>query len=91
MIIINLGSTDMSISICSSRMAFCFEETDWIRTAVRNLLERHQEAAREKGGAQDSSSLGDPFNLLVLGSATIAAEVSPNSPSGDRILGVARC
>lgn len=84
---IDLGNIDLLVSD-----GFYSNRTDFIRTAIRNQLERHRDAA-EKSAVRKQLDLGLSFfsreqleavrasgttlDIRVLGLATIAADVSP--------------
>ena len=59
----DLGHIDLLV-----QDGFYANRTDFIRTAIRNQIERHAEAAR---------AAGRPLDIRVLGLATIADDVSP--------------
>jgi Arc/MetJ-type ribon-helix-helix transcriptional regulator len=85
---IDLGNIDLLVSD-----GFYSNRTDFIRTAIRNQLERHREAA-EKSAVRKQLDLGlsyfsreqleavrdagDTLDIRVLGLATIASDVSPD-------------
>ena len=91
-ITINLGFVDLGHIDLVVRDGFYSNRTDFIRTAIRNQLERHAEAARksvvrkqlELGISHFSRReldavrlAGDMLDIRVLGLATIAADVTP--------------
>ena len=92
-ITINLGFVDLGHVDLLVRDGFYSNRTDFIRTAIRNQLDRHGEAARQAvvrrqltlgishyGRAQLEAvrTSGDMLHIRVLGLATIAADVSPD-------------
>ena len=91
-ITINLGYVDLGRIDLLVQEGFYGNRADLIRTAIRNLLDRHQEAlARSVGrhelelGLRDVSrdelerlrAVGERLHLKVVGLARIAADVSP--------------
>ena len=78
---INLGFVDLGHIDLLVRDSHYSNRTDFIRTAIRNQLERHGEAARKSqyGRAQLEAvqAAGEMLDVRVLGLATIAADVSP--------------
>lgn len=91
-ITINLGFIDLGKIDLLVGDGFYSNRTDFIRTAVRNQLERHRDAA-EKSVVRKQLELGlshfsreqleavrdagDTLDIKVLGLATIAPDVSP--------------
>ena len=91
-ITINLGYIDLGKIDLLVGDGFYANRTDLIRTAIRNQLERHREAA-EKAVVRKQLDLGlshfsreqleavrdagETLEIRVLGLATIAADVSP--------------
>jgi Arc/MetJ-type ribon-helix-helix transcriptional regulator len=90
-ITINLGYVDLGHVDLLVQDGFYANRTDFIRTAIRNQIERHAEAARHsvvrKGldlglrhyGREDLEAARDSGRMLdirVLGLASIAADVS---------------
>jgi len=91
-ITINLGYVDLGHVDLLVRDGFYSNRTDFIRTAIRNQLERHREAA-EKSVVRKQLDLGishfsraqleairdagEALDVRVLGLATIASDVSP--------------
>ena len=91
-ITINLGYVDLGHIDLLVRDGFYSNRTDFIRTAIRNQLERHREAA-EKSVVRKRLELGishfsreqleavrdtgEALHIRVLGLASIAADVSP--------------
>lgn len=91
-ITINLGFVDLGYVDLLVREGFYGNRTDFIRTAIRNQLERHGEAARQSTTrrqlqlglchytARDleaSRAAGELLDIRVLGLATIAPDVTP--------------
>jgi len=92
-ITINLGYVDLGHVDLLVRDGFYSNRTDFIRTAIRNQLERHREAA-EKSVVRKQLDLGishfsreqlqavlesgEALDVRVLGLATIDADVSPD-------------
>lgn len=92
-ITINLGYVDLGYVDLLVREGFYGNRTDFIRTAIRNQLERHGDAARQSttrrqlqlGLCQYSTrdleacrAAGEMLDIRVLGLATIAADVTPD-------------
>ena len=91
-ITINLGFIDLGHVDLLVSDGYYSNRTDFIRTAIRNQLERHREAA-EKSVVRKQLDLGlsyfsreqleavreagDTLDIRVLGLATISADVSP--------------
>lgn len=91
-ITINLGYVDLGHVDLLVRDGFYSNRTDFIRTAIRNQLERHAEATR-RSAAREGLDLGlrhyrredleaavadgEPLRIRVLGLASIAADVTP--------------
>lgn len=91
-ITINLGYVDLGHVDLLVRDGFYSNRTDFIRTAIRNQLERHREQA-EKSVVRKQLELGishftraqleavrdagEMLDIRVLGLATIAADVPP--------------
>lgn len=91
-ITINLGFIDLGKIDLLVGDGFYSNRTDFIRTAIRNQLERHRDAA-EKSVVRKQLELGlshfsreqleavrdagDTLDIKVLGLATIAPDVSP--------------
>ncbi|MCD2325439.1 hypothetical protein LQ953_15575 [Sphingomonas sp. IC-56] len=91
-ITINLGYVDLGHIDLLAQEGFYSNRTDFIRTAIRNQLERHR-AAAEKSVVRKQLDLGvshfsreqleaarergETLDIRVLGLATIAADVSP--------------
>ena len=91
-ITINLGYVDLGHIDLMVQDGFYSNRTDFIRTAIRNLLDRHAEAVRqsvarktlELGLSQYSRAdleaavqAGTRLRINVLGLATIARDVTP--------------
>jgi Arc/MetJ-type ribon-helix-helix transcriptional regulator len=91
-ITINLGFVDLGYVDLLVREGFYGNRSDFIRTAIRNQLERHGEAARQSTTrrqlqlglchytAKDLEAVraaGEPLDIRVLGLATIAPDVTP--------------
>lgn len=91
-ITINLGYVDLGHIDLLVAQSFYANRTDFIRTAIRGLLDRHdailkQAVARQQldlglrhYSRQDLERVraaGEMLNIQVLGLATIAADVSP--------------
>ncbi len=91
-ITINLGYVDLGNVDLLVREGFYSNRTDFIRTAIRNQLGRHDEASRtstkrrqlQLGLCHFSTSdleaardAGEMLDIRVLGLATIASDVTP--------------
>jgi Arc/MetJ-type ribon-helix-helix transcriptional regulator len=91
-ITINLGYVDLGHIDLMVQDGFYANRTDFIRTAIRNQLERHGEAVRKSVARkkldlglchysrQDLEALkaaGETLHIQVLGLATLAEDVSP--------------
>jgi len=91
-ITINLGFVDLGRMDLLVRDGFYGNRADFIRTAVRNLIERHDEAVRHSTArrrlqlglshytARDleaARDAGTPLHIQVLGLASLAADVTP--------------
>lgn len=91
-ITVNLGFVDLGRMDLLVREGFYGNRADFLRTAVRNQLERHDEALRQSTarrqfrlglshyGARDleaARDAGEPLHILVLGLASIGADVTP--------------
>jgi Arc/MetJ-type ribon-helix-helix transcriptional regulator len=91
-ITVNLGFIDLGRVDLMVRDGFYANRADFIRTAVRNQLERHEEAVRQsvarrqlKVGLSHYTSreleaaldAGAPIHIHVLGLASIASDVTP--------------
>ena len=92
-ITINLGYVDLGHIDLMVADGFYSNRTDFIRTAIRNQLERHTEVVRKSITRQsldlglrhysrqvleDAVAAGDRLHINVLGLATIAADVTPD-------------
>jgi Arc/MetJ-type ribon-helix-helix transcriptional regulator len=91
-ITINLGYVDLGHVDLLVRDGFYSNRTDFIRTAIRNQLERHREAAERsvvrkrlelgityfsRDQLEAVRDAGETLDIRVLGLATIGADVSP--------------
>jgi Arc/MetJ-type ribon-helix-helix transcriptional regulator len=91
-ITINLGFVDLGHIDLMVRDGFYANRTDFIRTAIRNQLERHADAVREsvarktlalglsqytRGDLEAARDRGEMLHINVLGLATIAPDVTP--------------
>ncbi|ACI97733.1 conserved hypothetical protein [Rhodospirillum centenum SW] len=91
-ITINLGFVDLGHIDLLVAEGFYSNRTDFIRTAIRNQIERHGEAVRQsvKRKAVDlglrhytrqdleaARDAGSPLRIQVLGLASIATDVTP--------------
>jgi len=91
-ITINLGFVDLGHIDLLVRDGFFANRTDFIRTAIRNQLDRHGEAARKSAARKElelglshytrsqleqAHAAGEMLDIRVLGLATIAADVTP--------------
>ena len=91
-ITINLGFVDLGHVDLLVRDGFYSNRTDFIRTAIRNQLERHGDAARtsidrkqldlgishfSRARLEEVRASGGMLDIRVLGLASIAADVSP--------------
>ena len=92
-ITINLGFVDLGHIDLVVAEGFYSNRTDFIRTAIRNQLERHADTARKsisrKGldlglrhysrrDLEHAVAAGEPLHINVLGLASIAADVTPD-------------
>lgn len=90
-ITINLGHVDLGQVDLLVHDGFYANRTDFIRTAIRNQLDRHGEAVRQSVARQQlelglrqfhraeleaAVAAGEPLRIQVLGLAVIAADVS---------------
>ena len=90
-ITINLGYVDLGHVDLLVRDGFYGNRTDFIRTAIRNQLERHADAMRQsvtrksldlglrvftRRDLEQARSAGERLDISVLGLATIADDVS---------------
>ena len=86
-ITINLGYVDLLV-----QDGFYANRTDFIRTAIRNQIERHADAARQsvarrhldlglryygRAELEAARAAGRPLDIRVLGLASIAPDVTP--------------
>ncbi len=91
-ITINLGYVDLGHIDLLVQEGFYSNRTDFIRTAIRNQLDRHNDAVKQsvarhqldlglrQYGRQDLEAVraaGDTLHIQVLGLAIIAADVPP--------------
>ncbi len=91
-ITINLGFVDLGHIDLLVRDGFYSNRTDFIRTAIRNQLERHGDTSRasvtrkqldlgishySRAQLEQVQRSGDMLDIRVLGLATIAADVTP--------------
>jgi Arc/MetJ-type ribon-helix-helix transcriptional regulator len=91
-ITINLGYVDLGHIDLLVQEGFYSNRTDFIRTAIRNQLERHRKAAEKsvvrkqldlgvshfsREQLEAAQQRGQTLEIRVLGLATIAADVSP--------------
>ena len=91
-ITINLGYVDLGHIDLLVREGFYSNRTDFIRTAIRNQLERHRDAAEKsavrkrlelgishysKAQLEAVRDAGEALEIRVLGLASIDADVSP--------------
>jgi Arc/MetJ-type ribon-helix-helix transcriptional regulator len=91
-ITVNLGFIDLGRVDLMVRDGFYANRADFIRTAVRNQLERHDDAVRQsvarrqlklglshytRQDLEAARDAGTPLLIQVLGLATIASDVTP--------------
>jgi Arc/MetJ-type ribon-helix-helix transcriptional regulator len=91
-ITINLGYVDLGHVDLMVREGFYANRTDFIRTAIRNQLDRHGEVIRkavakktldlglrhfDRAALEQVRDAGEQIHINVLGLVTIAREVSP--------------
>lgn len=91
-ITINLGHVDLGHIDLLVQEGFYSNRTDFIRTAIRNQLERHIDAVKQsvarrrldlglrqysRADLEDAKAAGDMLHIQVLGLAVIADDVSP--------------
>jgi Arc/MetJ-type ribon-helix-helix transcriptional regulator len=96
-ITINLGYVDLGHIDLLVQEGFYANRTDLIRTAIRNQLERHADAAKRsvarhsldlglrhftREDLEAARDAGRPLHIRVLGLATIAPDVTPELASG---------
>jgi Arc/MetJ-type ribon-helix-helix transcriptional regulator len=92
-ITINLGYVDLGSIDLLVRDSFYANRTDFIRTAIRNLLDRHADTTRQtiarnqldlgirRYSRQDLEAVkerGEVLHIQVLGLASIASDVPPD-------------
>ncbi len=91
-ITINLGYVDLGHVDLLVREGFYSNRTDFIRTAIRNQLERHADAVRQsvarntpdlglrhysRADLESARDRGEPLHINVLGLVRIANDVTP--------------
>jgi Arc/MetJ-type ribon-helix-helix transcriptional regulator len=91
-ITINLGYVDLGHIDLLVQDGFYSNRTDFIRTAIRNQVERHAEATRQsvarrsldlgvrhftRADLEAAQARGEVLHIRVLGLASIAADVPP--------------
>jgi Arc/MetJ-type ribon-helix-helix transcriptional regulator len=91
-ITINLGHVDLGHIDLMVQEGFYSNRTDFIRTAIRNQIERHADAARQaiarkrvelglrhfsRGDLEAVRATGQMLHIRVLGLASIANDVTP--------------
>ena len=91
-ITINLGYVDLGHVDLLVQDGFYANRTDFIRTAIRNQIERHADAARQsvarrnldlglrhygRAELEAARAAGRPLDIRVLGLASIAPDVTP--------------
>ncbi|WP_457105524.1 CopG family transcriptional regulator [Methylobacterium sp. P5_C11] len=91
-ITVNLGFVDLGRVDLMVRDGFYANRADFIRTAVRNQLDRQEEALRQsvarrqlrlgvlhvsRAELEAARDAGSPLHIQVLGLATIAIDVTP--------------
>ena len=91
-ITINLGYVDLGHIDLMVQEGFFANRTDFIRTAIRNQLDRHGEAAKRsvarkglelgllqytRSDLEAARAAGEKLHIRVLGLASIAADVTP--------------
>ena len=92
-ITLNLGHVDLGRMDLLVREGFYSNRTDVMRTAIRGLLDRHDDAVRKTVARSDldlgirhfgraeleaARAAGRPLAIRVLGLATIASDVDPD-------------
>ena len=92
-ITVNLGYVDLGHIDLLVQDGFYSNRTDFIRTAIRNQIERHAEAAKRsverksldlglrhysREDLEAARAAGRTLDIRVLGLASIAADVSPD-------------
>jgi Arc/MetJ-type ribon-helix-helix transcriptional regulator len=91
-ITINLGYVDLGHIDLLVQDGFYTNRTDFIRTAIRNQIERHADAARQsvarrrldlglrhysRDELEAARARGEKLHIQVLGQVSIAADVTP--------------
>ena len=91
-ITINLGYVDLGHVDLLVQDGFYANRTDFIRTAIRNQIERHAEATRQsvarrsldlglrhitRADLERAQAAGERLDIRVLGLASIATDVTP--------------
>ena len=91
-ITVNLGYVDLGHIDLMVHEGFYSNRTDFVRTSIRNQLERHADVAASavarkrldlglrhytRGDLERAKAAGEMFDIRVLGLATIAEDVSP--------------
>lgn len=91
-ITINLGLVDLGHVDLLVQEGFYSNRTDFIRTAIRNQIERHGEAVRKavtrksvdlghrhfsRADLEAARDAGEMLDIRILGLASIAADVTP--------------
>jgi Arc/MetJ-type ribon-helix-helix transcriptional regulator len=92
-ITINLGFVDLGRVDLLVQEGFYSNRTDFIRTAIRNQLDRHSEVTKQsvarnkvelglrhftRADLEHAQAAGQKLDIRVLGLATIADDVSPD-------------
>jgi Arc/MetJ-type ribon-helix-helix transcriptional regulator len=92
-ITINLGHVDLGQIDLLVREGFYSNRTDFIRTALRNQIDRHDEAVRQsvarrqldlglrhytRADLEKCKAAGEQLHIQVLGLAVIASDVTPD-------------
>jgi Arc/MetJ-type ribon-helix-helix transcriptional regulator len=92
-ITINLGYVDLGHVDLLVREGFYSNRTDFIRTAIRNQIDRHADAVRQSAARKSldlglrhysredleaARDAGTKLHIKVLGLASIAADVTPD-------------
>ncbi|MCJ2089887.1 CopG family transcriptional regulator [Methylobacterium sp. E-005] len=92
-ITVNLGFVDLGRVDLMVRDGFYANRADFIRTAVRNQLDRHDDALRQsvarrqlrlgiahfgRAELEAARDSGRPLHIQVLGLATVASDVTPD-------------
>jgi Arc/MetJ-type ribon-helix-helix transcriptional regulator len=92
-ITINLGFVDLGHIDLLVQEGFYSNRTDFIRTAIRNQLDRHADAVKQsvarrqldlglrhytRRDLEDTRAAGETLHIQVLGLAVIAPDVSPD-------------